>query len=148
MTPFSFTVPGVPVPWQRTALVGGRPVTPAKQRAYQQKVRLHALGGCPASLRAALAADPRVVWIVALLVAVPDLRKRDTDNVQKTIGDALNGAIWLDDSQIVEWHVRRVLDAERPRVDVVAVARSHAPAPWTVARMIETLDPSANRVAA
>jgi Holliday junction resolvase RusA-like endonuclease len=67
-------------------------------------------------------------------VAVPDARVRDLDRVVNQIGDACNGVIWRDDSQIVEWHVRRVIDRERPRVEVLAVT-GEATAAWVWADM-------------
>ena len=148
MTPFAFTVPGTPIPWQRARGRGKLRFSSPEQKAYQDSVRWAALAACPVSLRSALVKDAGLVWIVALSIAVPNRRRRDADNVQKQIGDALQGVLWLDDSQIVEWHVRRIVDAASPRVEVVTVARSSAPAPWSVARMIETLDPNAHRVAA
>lgn len=147
MTPFAFTVPGSPVPWQRARGRGKRRFSSPEQTEYQNAVRWAALAACPPALRAALVKDAKIVWIVALSIVVPDRRRRDADNVQKQIGDALQGVLWLDDSQIVEWHVRRVVDAERPRVEVVTVARSTAPAAWSVSRMIETLAPEARRAA-
>jgi Holliday junction resolvase RusA-like endonuclease len=89
----SFTVPGPVVPWQRAASVGARRFTPAKQRAYQANVRMHAL-----------AARPRGPWLpskharyrVDVEAYLPDERRRDLDNIAKTILDALNGVLYLD----------------------------------------------------
>lgn len=39
-------------------------------------------------------------------------RRADLDNLQKTLGDALNGILFHDDRQIVEWFVYRVEGAE------------------------------------
>ncbi len=48
--------------------------------------------------------------------------KPDLDNVVKLIGDALNGIIWRDDSQIVDLHVARRFSTEGERT-VVSVHR-------------------------
>jgi Holliday junction resolvase RusA-like endonuclease len=40
------------------------------------------------------------------------------DNCAKSICDALNGIVYLDDSQIVELIIRRYVDRERPRAEV------------------------------
>jgi Holliday junction resolvase RusA-like endonuclease len=124
----SFTVPGPVVPWQRAASVGARRFTPAKQRAYQATVRYHAL-----------AARPRGPWLpskasryrVDVEAFLPDERRRDLDNVAKTILDALNGVLYLDDSQITTLLVATHVDRERPRVEVrvVELERVEVPKP-------------------
>ena len=113
-----FVVPGPVVPWQRAASVGARRFTPAKQRAYQATVRYHAL-----------AARPRGPWLpskharyrVDVEAYLPDERRRDLDNIAKTILDALNGVLYLDDSQITTLLVATHVDRERPRVEVHVV---------------------------
>lgn len=45
--------------------------------------------------------------------------KPDTDNVEKAIKDALNGVLWLDDSQVVEDQKTARYTADRPGVQVV-----------------------------
>jgi crossover junction endodeoxyribonuclease RusA len=124
----SFTVPGPVVPWQRAASVGARRFTPAKQRQYQQLVRMHAL-----------AARPRGPWLpskasryrVDVEAYLPDERRRDLDNIAKTILDALNGVLYLDDSQVTVLLVATHVDRERPRVEVrvVELDRVEVPKP-------------------
>ncbi len=53
-------------------------------------------------------------------------KKPDVDNYLKTVGDALNGVVWSDDSNIVEAVVRKWW-AEHPRL-VVAVETFDPPA--------------------
>ena len=123
-----FVVPGPVVPWQRAASVGARRFTPAKQRAYQQLVRYHAL-----------AARPRGPWLpskasryrVDVEAYLPDERRRDLDNIAKTLLDALNGVLYLDDSQITMLLVATHVDRERPRVEVrvVELERVEVPKP-------------------
>jgi Holliday junction resolvase RusA-like endonuclease len=118
MMDVTFTVPGPVVPWQRAASVGARRFTPAKQRQYQQLVRYHAL-----------AARPRGPWLpskharyrVDVEAFLPDERRRDLDNVAKTVLDALNGVLYLDDSQVTVLMVATHVDRERPRVEVRVV---------------------------
>jgi len=112
-----FVVPGPVVPWQRAASVGTRRYTSAKQRSYQRTVRL-----------IAQASRPRGPWLpskasryrVDVDAYLPDERRRDLDNVAKTILDALNGVLYLDDSQVVTLLVATHIDRADPRV-VVAV---------------------------
>lgn len=123
-----FVVPGPVVPWQRASSVGTRRYTSAKQRAYQRTVRL-----------VAMAARPRGPWLpskaqryrVDVEAYLPDERRRDLDNVAKTILDALNGVLYLDDSQVVTLLVATHVDRERPRVEVTVaeVEREAVPAP-------------------
>lgn len=42
---------------------------------------------------------------VNMTITWPDKRRRDLDNAMKQMGDAGNGILWKDDSQIVEWHL-------------------------------------------
>ncbi len=112
-----FVVPGPVVPWQRAASVGTRRFTSSKQRSYQRTVRL-----------IAQASRPRGPWLpskasryrVDIDAYLPDERRRDLDNVAKTILDALNGVLYLDDSQVVTLLVATHIDRAEPRV-VVAV---------------------------
>lgn len=46
-------------------------------------------------------------------------QQADADNCQKLIGDALNGIVWLDDIQIVEWFVTIERGVNRPRTELV-----------------------------
>jgi Holliday junction resolvase RusA-like endonuclease len=108
-----FVVAAPPVPWQRTQTKGGQRFTPKRQRAYQELVALHAA--------MALTRKPwptRGTFAVELDVYTQDARRRDLDNFAKTVGDACNGVIWEDDSQIVEWRLRKHIDRERPRIEV------------------------------
>ena len=132
MTLVRFTVPGKPLPWQRARSSGSRRYTSPEQRAYQDAVRWAAIAAVPAKVRLACAKDAALWWRVAILVCVPDARVRDVDNCAKNVADSLNGIIWRDDSQIAKWHVCRVIDRGRPRVEVVAAACYEAPEAWTM----------------
>ena len=45
-------------------------------------------------------------------------RSGDLDNFWKVASDSLNGVAWRDDSQVVEIHLRRFDDKDRPRLEV------------------------------
>ena len=114
----AFTVPGAPVPWQRTATHAGRRLTPKRQRDYQRHVKACAL---EAHLRSASRGYPMCRsdrFAVELRVYSQDKRARDVDNLAKTVLDACTGVIWLDDAQIDALAVVRRIDREQPRVEV------------------------------
>jgi Holliday junction resolvase RusA-like endonuclease len=46
-------------------------------------------------------------------------RKRDLDNQNKLVLDALTGIAYEDDSQIAELHLKRAYDKSRPRMEVM-----------------------------
>lgn len=121
MPALTFTVPGPVVPWQRTASVGGRRLTPKRQRDYQGLVRRTAAQHILAS-RLVAGGWPLVERMSVSIFYVPhDRRRRDIDNVAKTIMDACNGVLWADDSQIDVLHVERVHDGD-PGVTVCVMA--------------------------
>lgn len=90
---------GPVVPWQRTATVAGRRVTPKRQREYQAKVQWVALAargpGWPLDARYRVQ-----IWVWGS-------RRFDLDNAGKTILDALTGIAWADDRQVDELLVVR-----------------------------------------
>ena len=45
-------------------------------------------------------------------------RKSDWDNFHKLSMDALNKAVWLDDSQIQKAYVEKAYDKENPRIEI------------------------------
>lgn len=58
--------------------------------------------------------------------------KPDLDNIIKLIGDALNGIVWIDDSQICEIHIRRKYAAasrENAKIWVMRPDAVDAPTP-------------------
>jgi len=42
----------------------------------------------------------------------------DLDNRAKIIGDSLNGVVWADDKQIIEWHLYRYESPKKGRVEL------------------------------
>ena len=47
-----------------------------------------------------------------------DKHKRDIDNFNKLVFDALGGIAFLDDSQVVELTITKSYDKEHPRVEL------------------------------
>lgn len=106
----------------RTRKNGGRPYTPAKTRAYEQLLRLHAVAEM-AKPGARKFTGPVVVAVLAAFAIPPSwpkakqekarrgtLRptvKPDFDNISKMV-DALNGVVWGDDSAVVEAHFKKI----------------------------------------
>lgn len=110
-----YTIPGPPVGKERPRVVSGRVAfTPAKTRRYEAAAGLLA--------RAAVARrkewDVASRYAVTLEVCFPDARRRDLDNVIKSVLDSGNGVLWDDDSQVVEIHARSSVDRINPRVEV------------------------------
>ena len=115
------TIDGAPVPKGRPRMVINpktkKPfvITPRRTRVYEGFVRL-----------TSLAAVRRIGWpfatdapcLVKLVAYLPDLRRRDLDNIAKAILDACNGVVWADDSQVQLLSVQRELDRKRPRVEM------------------------------
>ena len=110
-----FEIPGIPVAKGRARVttIGGhaRAYTPAKTVAYESTVALFARQAMGA---AEPIPGPVAVLIVATWPIPPSWPKKrreaakwkaskpDADNVAKAIGDACNGIVWADDSQVVD----------------------------------------------
>ena len=50
--------------------------------------------------------------------------RRDLDNQNKLILDALSGVVYEDDSQVAALHLHRHFDAANPRIEIVVAARA------------------------
>jgi len=89
--------------------VRGRPILSKEAREYRAAVRslLDGMGyratGSPVAVS---------VWLYR------PRRTGDADNALKALLDACNGFLWRDDSQLVEIHLWRLDDKDRPRVDL------------------------------
>ena len=105
----TFAVLGTPQPKQRARRGRtGRWYTPAATVAYEAAVGWAAREAgihqpCTGPVRLAVS-----LWF-------PDRRRRDVDNVAKSVLDGLNGIAWSDDSQVAELSVSRDVDRDRPR---------------------------------
>ena len=112
----SFTVPGIPVAKARARVTkAGHAFTPKKTQNYEALVKM-----CAAqAMKGKQPTDgPVLVMIVAIFPQpeswpkwkkkmaddgeIAHTKKPDEDNIGKAISDAMNGIVYLDDSQIVQ----------------------------------------------
>lgn len=117
----------------RAVVINGnaRILTPAKTRSTEAMVREFAANAMAGN---ALLEGGLQVFVVIWLERPKSWTRRkvaetpfptgkpDLDNVVKLIGDALNGIVWHDDSQIVDLHVARRFSTDGERV-VVSIFR-------------------------
>lgn len=59
---------------------------------------------------------------VAVKLYFKDKRRRDVDNYNKILLDALTGIVWEDDSQIEELTISKHVDKSNPRIEVTVVS--------------------------
>lgn len=133
-----FDVLGKPQAWQRTGGSGSRRFTQSATRDYEKLVRTTSGLACQGNGlrlrpigRAALG-DGLAYFVgpvgVKLAILYPDKRRRDVDNVLKSLFDGFQpqrksgrkvgaGLLW-DDDQIKRLEVDVGIDRERPRVEV------------------------------
>lgn len=115
----AFVIPGPPIPKARARRgAGGRWYTPTATQRYERHV-----GACGAAALLALGAAAsswpmRAEYMIRARVFMPDARRRDVDNVVKSICDGLIGVTWADDHRVgIEcppWQV----DRGNPRVEL------------------------------
>ena len=128
-------IPGVPVAKGRPkfSVRGGfaRAYTPAKTKAHEQTIAWHgrAAMGARKPLEGPLCVELLFTMPIQAsipkkramaLVGCPHTKKPDLDNLAKVL-DGLNGIVWLDDSQIVEIHARKIYGVEPSTVIVISV---------------------------
>lgn len=115
----SFTVPGPPKGKERPRFnrSTGRTYTPKSTRVYEDSVCASYQQAAPKGL------EKDGIWSATLRIYFADLRRRDLDNVIKSVLDALNDVAYADDAQVHEIHAYRELDRENPRVEVELVCR-------------------------
>lgn len=114
-----FTVAGPPVAWHRpeNRRGGGRRRHP-EDTWYQDHIAVIA--------RAHVMAEKRR-WpvdgecTVLLQFRVPDRRRRDIDNLEKNVLDALKGVIYIDDTQVHAVSKTKIVDAQNTGIDVMIV---------------------------
>jgi crossover junction endodeoxyribonuclease RusA len=120
----AFVVPGPPVPKERPRFgLRGRVYTPSKTSSYERTVKVHALA---AVARASWRRAPGARYAVDLVVYFPDARRRDLDNVCKSILDGCNGVVFADDSEVDEVRVLRAIARAHPRVEVSVRRRAES----------------------
>lgn len=118
--PVTIIVPGKPIPKGRPRFARGRTYTPVKTVLYERLVGLKAnramagkkpfTGPVKIDLRAQFEipkswpAERKTQALLGELVP----GRVDTDNIVKSVTDALNKIVYLDDSQIVQINAKRV----------------------------------------
>ncbi len=137
MTQISFTIPGDPVAKGRpraTTINGmARMYTPKKTANYESRVALVAqqamdfyglkpFGGPVELTFVAVFAIPKS-WTKKRLAAQKErpeyvTKKPDMDNLEKALGDGMNGVVFGDDSQIAQTGMCRKIYGETPAVHV------------------------------
>lgn len=114
MTAFlTMTVPGQPVPKARPRIgANGHVYTPAATRQAEGQVgwaARSALRGCRPST---------APMSITVAFHVRDRRRRDVDNLLKTVLDGLNGIAWADDSQVVHADVWVFVNRDNPHTEI------------------------------
>ena len=112
-----FTVGGKPQGKERPRLgKGGRVYTPKATKRFERMIAWAALGVRPRGW----ALTGR--FVVEVVCYFPNERRRDCDNVLKSVMDGLAGVLYNDDSQVAIARVTKAIDRERPRTEVVVFA--------------------------
>lgn len=111
----TFTAYGPPVPKARARRgKGGHWHTPKQTAEYEKLVAWHAL-----ARRRLIESWPLDgSYRIECAIYFPDERRRDSDNVLKSVLDACNGVLWNDDAQVVETATMKFVSKYDPRIDV------------------------------
>lgn len=118
MNSILLTIPGQPVSKGRPRFFRGHAYTPKNTRDYEKKVAVLALKALQES---GLILPISETVAVAIRLYMGDDRRRDGDNMVKSITDAMNGIIYEDDSQIKQcyWEIFRTSkDQARAEVEI------------------------------
>lgn len=110
-----FTVLGNPVSKARPRMTrSGRAYTPAATLEHEERIAQAAIAVIPADW------DAGHDYRLSATFYMATKRPTDVDNAYKAVGDALNGVLYYDDSQVVEIHGWRDYDRQNPRT-VIAI---------------------------
>lgn len=103
-------MPGPPVPKARPRVFRKNTITDPRTARYEMLVKMCARTAGVRPIEGAVH--------LAVAFYLPDKRRRDCDNLQKSIQDALNGIAYADDSQVHSWQGMLFHDAANPRAVV------------------------------
>ena len=126
-----FCVHGPPIAWHRpkqsrSNRIDGRGVRRYKDKDDKEYQLALGLEATSAMMRWAHENDrpwnPEGEWCVDIEAFVPDLRRRDKDNIEKNILDALSGVCYDDDTFVVDGRTSKRLSREKPKT-IVTVTR-------------------------
>jgi Holliday junction resolvase RusA-like endonuclease len=125
----AFTVPGDPVPAQMGRIgIGGKILVSGRVKGYRDKVRLHTR--MHVQKQDWQRGDASARYAVTLRCFVEDNRVIDCDNLAKCILDGIKREAFHDDRQVVDLHVFKRVDRERPRVEIEVMACSDLDLPF------------------
>ena len=118
-----FVIDGQPVPAQMGVLLrGGGLATKDKRharvRSYKDRVRLFTM---LAARQVNWSCGPEQDVSVLLRAFLENARVIDCDNIAKAALDAIKGAAFPDDRQVVDLRVVKTIDREKPRLEVEIV---------------------------
>ncbi len=126
-----FTVPTEPVSKQRpraaTTSRGQHFYTPAQTAENEFITQLAIKQAAPE-----LFPDDAAAFGVRMQFFSGTRQRRDIDNMAKLIMDACTGIAWKDDSQVHEMHLRRFLESDDPRTEVVIYKLAIPAIPMTI----------------
>ena len=112
MSILTFTLPMPPSSnryWRTVVTKKGKALIFVSQEAEKYKAQVARLTGCPQLIQSEISIRIKVFRAQ---------RSGDLDNKLKVLFDALQGVIYVNDSQIVEIHALRFEDKFNPRVEV------------------------------
>ena len=128
----TLTIPGNPTGKARPRVTRNATYTPPKTVAYETLVQELFIINYPHYKPLETAVAMRITayfpipksyakWkkLAAERNAIRPTKKPDVDNIQKIIGDALNGLAYKDDSQIVTSEIQKWYTDENPRVEII-----------------------------
>lgn len=113
-----YTIDGMCVPAQMGVLLPGGGIArkgTARVRSYKQRVAILTMLRVR-QVRWTCGPEERIS--VTLRAFVEDARVIDVDNIAKAALDAIKRVAFPDDRQVVDLHVFKRIDRERPRVEV------------------------------
>ncbi|MBA3844029.1 MAG: RusA family crossover junction endodeoxyribonuclease [Actinobacteria bacterium] len=111
MTLFAGWLDVTPIPKQRARVVNGRAYTPSRTQFAEQDIVTAYLYKHRGELHAG-------DLIVTAVIYVTHRRRVDSDNLLKTLLDALTGVAWRDDSQVVGIASRLVRGSDRSGIQL------------------------------
>jgi Holliday junction resolvase RusA-like endonuclease len=120
----SFVMPGPPVGKQRARVFTDsrtgkiRACTPKGTTQYEKSIGGYAYTACSPFFLGGPDVWPRDArYSLRVIARFGDNRRRDIDNVLKSVADGCEGILWLNDSQVHHMAVTRVFEGE-PRTEV------------------------------
>ena len=111
-----FTVPGEPVPKARAGRQGRKSYTPERTRLAEEAVGIYALAAFQDSQL--MMRDSVGHYGLKLKFYIKAKRRRDLDNLAKTVMDGMKAILWLDDSQVHILVAGKIPVTDNPRTEV------------------------------